>query len=440
MTSFNKKGLLLLVVGDIACFLFALLTTFFVRYGGLDTGIAPIVHISTWGVLFVTSLVSFFIAGLYEKHTLIFEHRLPELLFKAQLGNVFIAVACFYFLPLFGASPRTLLFLYLAFSSLFISLWRLYGRKFFLPAYRNKAVLIGSGEEFLELVSEVNGNPRYPFMLDPVVDLSLSGGSEIVALLSKALNDSSVNLVVVDFEHDTLRPIASQIRAVVGTEILLVDMCEMYEEVFDRVPISITNRNQLLQAVSPSPHFLYDALRRLVDITVSLVLGTLSLLLYPLVYALIAFDDRGPMFFFQERVGTKNRLIRVIKFRSMNRGGTYVTRAGSFLRVTRIDELPQLFNVLRGDLSLIGPRPELPSLAEEYEKQIPYYALRHTVKPGLSGWAQIYHKNHPHHRTDVLETKVKLSYDLYYLKHRSLLLDLKIALRTIQTLLSRSGV
>ena len=121
-------------------------------------------------------------------------------------------------------------------------------------------------------------------------------------------------------------------------------------------------------------------------------------------------------------------------------GSSEITRVGKFLRKLRIDELPQLLNVLRGDLSLIGPRPELPELVRVYEKEIPYYNIRHLIKPGLSGWAQLYHENHPHYRANVSETKVKLSYDLYYIKNRSFFLDLKIALKTIKVLLSRSGV
>jgi len=116
-----------------------------------------------------------------------------------------------------------------------------------------------------------------------------------------------------------------------------------------------------------------------------------------------------------------------------------ITRVGAFLRKSRIDELPQLWGVLRGDISLIGPRPELPSLVKQYEKEIPYYNVRHLIKPGLSGWAQIYHDAHPHHNLDTLETARKLSYDLYYIKNRSFLLDIKIALRTLKILVSIAG-
>ena len=116
-----------------------------------------------------------------------------------------------------------------------------------------------------------------------------------------------------------------------------------------------------------------------------------------------------------------------------------ITRVGKFLRDARVDEFPQLWSVLRGDQSLIGPRPELPALADVYAEKIPHYAARYIVKPGLSGWAQIRHQDHPHHGTDIQETKNKLAYDLYYIKHRSIFLDILIALRTIQIIISRVG-
>jgi lipopolysaccharide/colanic/teichoic acid biosynthesis glycosyltransferase len=116
-----------------------------------------------------------------------------------------------------------------------------------------------------------------------------------------------------------------------------------------------------------------------------------------------------------------------------------VTPVGRIIRTSRVDEVPQLWNILRGDMSLIGPRPEFPALVAEYVKEIPYYNLRHLVKPGLSGWAQLYYHQDPHHAADVEATKMKLSYDLYYLKHRSLALDATIALKTIRRLLVRSN-
>jgi lipopolysaccharide/colanic/teichoic acid biosynthesis glycosyltransferase len=125
------------------------------------------------------------------------------------------------------------------------------------------------------------------------------------------------------------------------------------------------------------------------------------------------------------------------RFTKNTEGDKRVTRVGAFLRKSRIDELPQLWNVLKGDVSLIGPRPELPDLVHFYNTEIPYYGVRHLIKPGLSGWAQIHHDVPPH---SVEETKEKLSYDLFYIKHRSFFLDVKISLQTIKTLLSRTGI
>ena len=189
---------------------------------------------------------------------------------------------------------------------------------------------------------------------------------------------------------------------------------------------------------------------RLMDIIIATPLFIFSLVLYPFVYLAIKLEDGGSVFITQERVGEKDRLFKMYKFRSMtgNDSGNYkrgstelrVTKVGAFLRKSRIDELPQLLTVIMGEQSLVGPRPELPALVEEYRKEIPYYDIRHSIKPGMSGWAQIYHENHPHHGTAVELTRGKLSYDLYYIKNRSFILDLKIALKTIRTLLSRVGI
>jgi lipopolysaccharide/colanic/teichoic acid biosynthesis glycosyltransferase len=121
-------------------------------------------------------------------------------------------------------------------------------------------------------------------------------------------------------------------------------------------------------------------------------------------------------------------------------GKNEVTRVGKFLRKTRIDELPQLWNVLAGDLSLVGPRPEFADPVALYSQDIPYFKIRHIIKPGLSGWAQIHQDGEPHHGISVSDTKTKFAYDLYYIKNRSFWLDVGIALKTIKILLMRKGI
>ena len=242
-----------------------------------------------------------------------------------------------------------------------------------------------------------------------------------------------------------------------GVQTCALPIC-FYENVFDRIPLSLVGERWLVEHAGASivGRRGYDILKRLTDIIVSLVLGVISLIFYPFVWIAIKIEDRGSLFIAQDRIGRGGKPIKIVKFRSMtaNDGGAYsngsggqngktalkVTRVGKFIRLTRIDELPQLWNVFKGDISLIGPRPELPALVSVYEKEIPYYHVRHLIKPGLSGWAQIYHEAHPHHAVAVDDTRDKLSYDLYYVKHRSFMLDVKIALQTIRALLSRQGV
>jgi len=190
---------------------------------------------------------------------------------------------------------------------------------------------------------------------------------------------------------------------------------------------------------------MYDSLKRAMDIVVAGILGVLSLVLYPLVILAIKIEDGGPVFIMQDRIGQGNRIIRLWKFRSMRGsdagvwvtdGDLRVTHVGKILRKTRIDELPQLWNILRGDISLIGPRPDIVALGKKLAQELPYYTVRNLIKPGLSGWAQIKQDIAPQ---SLEETRERLAYDLYYLKNRSFILDLIIALKTVKTLLSRTG-
>ena len=432
---FTFREKILLLMGDVVCFVGGLYLAFLIRYWNSSPEASFVVYAVTWSVLFITSIISFFIAGLYEKHTLIFEHRLPNLLFKDQVVNVAVVMGTFYTLPLFGASPKTFLLLYLVTSSLLVFLWRLYGRKLFSRKHRAKALLVSSSSDGDALKHEINGNERYPFFFS--AELRVSDETDVFARVTEILREENISLVVADITHPALLNLFMHISRFSADGVEIIDFNDIYEEVFDRVALDATHSREF--SMFPETKFLYDFIKRSADIMLALLGLVISLPLYPFVFILIKLSDRGPVFFFQERVGKNNETIRIVKFRSMNKEGTHITGIGGFLRKTRADELPQLINVLSGALSLIGPRPELPVLVEKYKQEIPYYESRHLVKPGLSGWAQIYHENHPHHGADVVETKVKLSYDLFYLKHRSPLLDLKIVLRTMQTLLSRSG-
>lgn len=442
---------LFLFFGDICIWYFSLFAMLLVRYGASAFDFERMLglHLAPFSILFGLFAFVFFIAGLYEKHSLFLQKQLPQLLSRALAVNALVSVLFFYFIPAFQITPRGNLFIHLFVSSLFLFIWRRYWLTNFRNGGRERAVIIGNGEEMERIIREVNHNPRYRIKFDFSVDTAPSTEINVEEII-RQIRDKKITLVVVDMHHSRITTLLPHLYELLFHQVQFVDMHKIYEDIFDRIPLSLIRYNWFLEHISlVSARYAYDFLKRLMDGVASLVLSVLSLPLYPLIFAVIKLDDGGPLFVIQERVGLNNKIIRTIKFRTMSRDdaghpeltrGNKTTRVGMFLRKTRLDELPQLWNVLTGEMSLIGPRPELPALVEIYEREVPHYNIRHLIKPGLSGWAQLYHHTPPKVSANSVETEVKLSYDLYYLKNRSLWLDIKIALKTIKVLLSRSGV
>lgn len=416
----------------------------FISYLGMPGKNLIYNHLGAFSILFAVWILVFFIAGLYEKHTILFKRKVSGIVLNAQIVNAFIAVLFFYFIPYFGITPKTNLFIYLIISFILILSWRLYIFPFLGVKKKEQALIIGSGNEMKELIEEVNNNSRYGLSFTSIINLDENPNLE-----KGIFEKKGISLIVLDFGNEKVKSILPEIYSLLHSKLQFVDMYQMYEDIFDKTPLSLFRDDYFLSNNSFSSQLTYDIFKRFMDLTISIILGILSLIIYPFVFIAIKINDGGSIFIKQERVGKNNQPITMIKFRTMQRedkgeeilskSDNKITSVGSVLRKTRVDELPQLWNIFKGDLSLIGPRPELPVLAEKYNEEIQYYNLRHLIEPGLSGWAQIYHDNHPHHGTDTEETRVKLSYDLYYIANRSILLDLKIALRTIMTLLSRSG-
>lgn len=454
MSSLKRKEPLVLLAGDVFFSLLALWLSLLIRNLSIPSQELFYTHLAPFSLLFAVWILVFYIAGLYEKHTIILKSKLPNVLATTQLTNSALAVVFFYFVPFFGITPKTILFIYLFVSFVLILFWRIYGYFIIGRSRPNNAILIGSGEEMKTLLNEVNNNPIYNLKFVSSLDLNRTNENSFWGEIVKEVYSEDVSVIAIDLANENVEPVLPHLYNLIFSKINFIDMHKIYEDIFDRVPLSLLRYNWFLENISAAPHTAYDVLKRMMDTSISLLLCLVTLVLYPLVYIAIKLDDKGPIFIIQERVGENNKIVKIIKFRSMSHDdrGEYlpghsgekarsnrITRVGSFLRKTRIDELPQLWNVLRGDLSLIGPRPELPALVKRYNEEISYYNVRHLIKPGLSGWAQIYHEMHPHHNLDTEETKNKLSYDLYYIKNRSFLLDLKIALRTLKTLASIAG-
>lgn len=437
----------MLVLGDLIFLIASLWVALLLRNATPPSSELFLTHLAPFSLLFLAWLVVFYIAGLYEKHTVILQSKLPSVLATTLLFNSSLAVVFFYFIPFFGITPKTILFIYLLVSFALVLFWRTQGYFALGKKNRSHAILIGSGDEMKDLMTEVNQNPIYNLHFVSSIDLSRVDKNVFWEEVSPLLYSEDVSVIAIDLNHENVEPILPHLYNLIFSNINFIDMHKIYEDIFDRVPLSLLRYNWFLENISTKVLPAYDALKRLIDFVVSGILLVLSSILYPFVALAIKMEDGGPVFITQERVGENNKIVKFYKFRSMSRNdqGVYgtgekneVTKIGRFLRKTRIDELPQLWNVLKGDLSLIGPRPELPSLAKTYSDAIPYYNVRHLIKPGLSGWAQIYGE-HGHGSVALDETKNKLSYDLYYIKNRSLLLDLKIALRTLKTLISIAG-
>jgi exopolysaccharide biosynthesis polyprenyl glycosylphosphotransferase len=230
----------------------------------------------------------------------------------------------------------------------------------------------------------------------------------------------------------------------------LVPMTSFYERLTGRIPVEHAGRNlHVILPLSDSPmQRVFQAVKRLVDLLAAAV-GLLALgLIAPWVALANAVWSQGPLFYRQLRVGRGARPFQVVKFRSMvpdaerKSGAVWaqenderITPVGRFLRKTRLDELPQVWNILRGDMSLIGPRPERPEFVTDLVKAIPFYQARHAVRPGLTGWAQVRYR----YGSNLEDTLTKLQYDLYYIKHRNVYLELSILVKTAAVMIRFRG-
>ena len=450
MTQYRR--IVQLLIGDIVVFYVSLYVALFLRRFDIPASDVFIQHLLPFTILFFVWAVVFTISGLYDKRTALFRERLPSLIVLTQGVNVGLAAIFFFATDVFSIAPKTTLLIYLVVSSALIILWRLVVVPRLNPRVLEQAVLIGRGDEVEELYAHVNAHARpYGFVFKAHFSPEDIAQSTVLdAEFATYFARTGVGIVVVNFRDPALTPLAPALyRAMlVHPQVVFVDAAELYEEVFGRIPISMLDDGWFLENITARPYVLYDFFHRAFDIAVTLLLAPLALLLAPLIACAIVLDDGGSIFSFQKRVGKHGRPLHLMKFRTMtlaNDGGAWesvpnkITRVGAFLRKSRLDELPQLWNVLLGGYSLIGPRPEMPPAVETYARTIPYYHARHLITPGLSGWAQIHHDKHPHVKTDIAETRNKLSFDLYYLKNRSITLDLYIGLKTIKTLLSRSG-
>lgn len=390
--------------------------------------------------------------------------------FYGTIKELFIAttltVISYLLIPWFTPPlPSRLLLILFYFNVLSsIVIWRyIYSRLLDSPLFLKRIIIIGSGWPSNALIDVfANGdifNYHLGYKIVGVIDktseavsykgVRITNGSSNLSVLTKRLkideiivNESNKNSI----DSDSLRELTDCSK----NGIAVTSLSDFYESLTGRVLVHNRGRDFSLAFPHNKNQFktAYLFFSRTLDIFFGIVGVLLCALIMPFVYLANSFYSKGPLFYSQERVGLYGKIFKITKFRSMvvdaekdgaawaQKNDMRITKIGKFLRKSRIDELPQALSVLKGDMSLIGPRPERPVFVEQLKLQIPFYDTRHLAKPGITGWAQAIYK----YGSSSEDALMKVQYDLYYLKNRSIMMDIKVLLKTISVVIRFKGM
>lgn len=477
-----SKWKLYLLAGD-AC-LYWLAVTFALRlnpkagpsiYGFLEKNFAPL---SLMGMVY---LLVFYISELYDFQQ---DYRrwinLAKVMASVLVGTV-VLIVIFYF-PQGVFIGRTQLVLMAGIFTILMALGRWLFSALALPERLNRRLLIlGAGKAGRRLLEGLRQRPKSGLVpIGFIDDDPKKNGVEIDGLpvlgnstqLSDLLKQEKVDLVVVAVTHEKSQALVNALTKICWNGCQILDMPGFYEFLAGKIPVEhISDLWLYLQSLHTNKVY-YRRLKRLVDTILALVGLIVTLPFFVFISILIKWDSGGPVFFRQERLGQEGRPFHIIKFRTMvedaeklgpcwaNPHDNRITRVGRFLRKYRLDELPQLVNILKGDMSFIGPRPERPVFIQEfqelvpdlrpgrrasdspnclvqcgYKEKVPFYSYRLLVKPGITGWAQVMYP----YASSLEQTMEKLKYDLYYIKNMGFFLDLAILLKTVRIVLFGRG-
>ncbi|MBT8358782.1 MAG: TIGR03013 family PEP-CTERM/XrtA system glycosyltransferase [Deltaproteobacteria bacterium] len=380
-------------------------------------------------------------------------------LFQA-LGASSIILACVYFLFQEMIIGKGIFFITIIFSMMLIIIWRFF-YKFILTTsiFDQKIIILGSGGVGEQIVNETIKRRDCGYKVSSVIMESHNGsllsyhGTPVIYKkkfegLCQTAKEMGIKKIVLDLKE---KRGAFPTKELLNCRIGGIDILEgnsFYEMLTGKLIVNQINPGWLIFSDGFKKSFIKRFMKRFIDILFSFIL---LVILLPVILAtaiLIKIDSRGPVFFSQSRVGQKRKIYKVFKFRSMivdaeKRSGPVwaksnddrITRIGKFIRKCRIDEIPQLWNVLKGDMSFAGPRPERYYFVNKLEEVIPYYSQRFSVKPGVTGWAQVSYG----YGATVEDAIEKLNYDLYYIKNMSIFMDLIIVMRTVKTVLFGKG-
>ncbi|MCZ8169851.1 exopolysaccharide biosynthesis polyprenyl glycosylphosphotransferase [Flavobacterium sp.] len=348
------------------------------------------------------------------------------------------------------------------FLSIFATLllWRLF-YVFFLASHRfvKKAILVCDQEQLDELISGIESvDPHYKFIAFVNSDETEADSAKTFSIrripsqnLEAFVRKTSISeLVIATQKTDGITVnLYNQLIHLLENGIIIREYTQVYEDSTKRIPVQYVSRDfyRYFPFSRSNQNHLYLLFSRVFDVLFSVIGLLLGLVFFPLILFGNLIGNRGPLFYTQKRVGKNGEVFRIYKFRTMVKNAetngavfttindTRITAFGKFMRKTRLDEFPQFINILRGDMSIIGPRPERPVFVQQIAENMPFYETRHVVKPGLTGWAQVNYS----YGDSIDDSLVKLQYDLYYIKHRSIFLDINIVIKTFSTILFYRG-
>ncbi|MBX4187726.1 MAG: sugar transferase [Candidatus Doudnabacteria bacterium] len=389
-------------------------------------------HVVSFSVIYAIWLITFFSFRLFERETFRRYSILFYNLLTATIVNVFIAIGYFYFQPELLLTPRRFLLVHIVITFSFIFIWDLLIKWFVFSRYIQPVYFFSFNPELKYLEEEIKKHSYMGFKVEGQIkqeELDSLHPGDVVVFPDNLHADASMANTIFNFRN---------------REIIFYNHNYFYETLLRRVYINSLSQIWFLQNLTYRKRVFFNLIKEIFDILIGVISICVFAITFPFVAILVKLTSSGPIFFKQERVGKDGKIFNIYKYRTMavgtendtwtEIGDQRITRSGKFLRLTRIDELPQSINLLIGNMSVVGPRPEQVGIVEGLKKAIPFYEERQIVKPGITGWAQlnIYARN-------LDETKIKLEYDLYYIKNQSVFMDFEIIVKTAYNILTFQG-
>lgn len=443
MSISHRAKIFWLALGDLVFLYASLLLALYIRYGALWRDKLIESHLLPFTIIFVIWLIVFYIAGLYDLRRLRNNLEFLKILGFTLAVNAGLAIIFFYLIPIFGITPKTNLFIFMGIFALVSVFWR---RSFngwtALSQPLANIALVGESKSMGELSDLLEKNPQFGFKVKCWIknsDLSETNSDD---KLAEEIKKSGVELVIAARELKRDERISKILYGLFSGGMEVQDLPSFYEEIFGKVPVNELSEEWFLEHTANHRRF-YDGLKRAFEIIFSVFMAAILSPILLLIALMVKITSRGPIIYSQTRVGKNGNNFTLFKFRSMrvdaekngvqwaaSKHDPRSTVIGGILRTSHLDELPQLWNITRGDISFVGPRPERPEFVGKLRESVPYYEVRLLVKPGVTGWAQL------HHRSDqtIEDVAEKLKYDIYYIKNRSIVIDFAIIIKTLKTL------